>query len=42
MPTEHDKENTTTAEAILVQYGGQDDIPQDEGENLVKLEEEEE
>ena len=33
------RENTTTAEAILVQYGGQDDLPQDEGENLVKLEE---
>ena len=36
------RENTTTAEAILVQYSGEDDVPQDDGENLVRLEEEEE
>ena len=42
MSTGLTRENTTTAEAILVQYGGEDDLPQDEGENLVKLEEESE
>ena len=33
--------DTTTAEEILVQYSGEDDLPQDEGENLVRVEEEE-
>ena len=32
---------TTTAEEIVVQYSGGDDLPQDEGENLVRLEEDE-
>ena len=34
-------EKDITAEEIIVQYGGDDDIPQDEGENLVRLEEDE-
>ena len=35
-------DNVTTAEEIIVQYGGSDDIPQDDGEELVKIEDEEE
>lgn len=31
------KDNTTTAGRIMVQYGGPDDVPQDEGEDLIKL-----
>lgn len=34
-------EKDITAEEIIVQYGADDDIPQDEGENLVRLEEDE-
>ena len=34
-------EGDITAEEIIVQYGGDDDIPQDEGENLIRLEEDE-
>lgn len=41
MSTGPNREITTTAEAILVQYSGEDDIPQDEGEDLIRLEEEE-
>lgn len=35
-------DNATTAEEIIVQYSGSDDIPQDDGEELVRLTEEDE
>lgn len=42
MSTGMTPDNTTTAEKIIVQYGGSDDIPQDDGEELVRLTEEDE
>ena len=36
------KDNFTTAEEVIVQYGGDDDIAQDEGDNLIQLLEDEE
>ena len=36
------KDNFTTAEEIVVQYSSDESIPQDEGENLVQLSDDEE
>ena len=36
------KENFTTAEEIVVQCSGGEDMPQDDGENLIQLLEDEE
>ena len=35
------KDNFTTAEEIVVQCSGGEDMPQDEGDNLIRIEEEE-
>lgn len=36
------KDNFTTAEEIVIQYSGDEDIAQDEGDDLIQLLEEEE